>query len=100
MIRRLPLLWTDGTNLYPTLSIESLRIALGMPTLVVMGETDGPGFVEGVRIGPLSVPTTPQRRSLALASQPGPGALRLGRRHPRRQTIAHIRRRQSPATSS
>ena len=56
--RRVPLLWTDGTSLYPTLSVEALRIAFGIPTLVVLGETQGPGFVEGLRIGPLNVPTT------------------------------------------
>jgi adenylate cyclase len=57
-VRRLPMLWTDGTNLFPTLSLEALRIALGVPTMVVLGDTSAAGYVEGVRIGGYTVPLT------------------------------------------
>lgn len=57
-VRRLPLLWTDGEQVYPSLSIEALRIALGAQNIVVLGETDAP-FVEAVRIGGYTIPTMP-----------------------------------------
>ncbi|RUT31342.1 adenylate/guanylate cyclase domain-containing protein [Arsenicitalea aurantiaca] len=60
VVRRLPLLWSNGSGLFPTLSVEALRIAMGVSTLVVMAETEGPGFVEALRIGDLQVPTTAQ----------------------------------------
>jgi adenylate cyclase len=59
VVRRLPMLWGTGEGFFPTLSAESLRIALGVSTLVVIAETDGPGAVEGVRIGDIFVPTAP-----------------------------------------
>ena len=58
-VRRLPLLWTDGKQYFPTLSLETLRLALGVTTIVVMAETGGGGFVEAVRIGDITIPTTP-----------------------------------------
>ncbi len=59
IIRRLPLLWStaDG-QLYPSLAVEALRLAMGASTLVVLGETDA-GFVEALRIGQFVVPTMP-----------------------------------------
>ena len=58
-VRRIPLLWSDGKQFFPTLSIEALRVALGVSTIVVLGETDGEGFVESVRVGDITVPTMP-----------------------------------------
>ncbi|MDR3473640.1 MAG: adenylate/guanylate cyclase domain-containing protein [Devosia sp.] len=58
VVRQLPLLWSAGKQLYPTLSVEALRVALGIPTIVVLGDTAGQGYVEGVRIGDFTVPTT------------------------------------------
>ena len=58
-VRRVPLLWTDGKQFFPTLSVEALRVALGVSTMVVMGETQGEGFVEAVRLGDITIPTTP-----------------------------------------
>ena len=58
-VRRVPLLWSDGRQFFPSLSIEALRVALGVSTLVVLGETDAP-FVEGVRIGGYTIPTMPE----------------------------------------
>lgn len=57
--RRLPLLWSNGTEPLPTLAIEALRVAQGVPTLVVLGDTAGAGTVAGLRIGALEVPTGP-----------------------------------------
>jgi adenylate cyclase len=60
IVRRIPLLWTDGKQFFPTLSIEALRVALGVSTIVVLGETEGAGFVESVRVGDITVPTMPR----------------------------------------
>lgn len=59
-VRRIPLLWSDGKQFFPTLSIEALRVALGVSTVVVLGETEGDGFVESVRVGDVTVPTMPR----------------------------------------
>jgi adenylate cyclase len=68
-VRRLPLLWTDGRQFFPSLSIEALRIALGVQNIVVLGETDAP-FVEGVRIGDFTIPTMPHGDLWLYYSQP------------------------------
>ncbi|MEQ1769951.1 MAG: adenylate/guanylate cyclase domain-containing protein, partial [Devosia sp.] len=57
-VRRVPLLWTDGTVLYPGLSLELLRIALGLDTVVALGDTVNAGTLEGIRLGPFTIPTT------------------------------------------
>ncbi len=57
-IRRLPMLWTNGDKLFPTLSIEALRLALGIGTIVVFGDTAAEGYVEGLRLADFSVPLT------------------------------------------
>jgi adenylate cyclase len=58
VVRRVPMLWSDGTSLYPGLSLESLRLALGVSTLVALGDTVGGKTLEGVRIGQFTVSTT------------------------------------------
>ena len=55
-VHRLPLVWTDGAAVFPTLAIEALRVAVGASTIVVLGEQDAP-FVEAVRVGGFSIPT-------------------------------------------
>jgi adenylate cyclase len=57
MVRRVPLLWTDGTALYPALSIEVLRLALGADTIVALGDTRGDHTLEALRVGGMNVPT-------------------------------------------
>ncbi|MBI4922160.1 MAG: adenylate/guanylate cyclase domain-containing protein [Devosia nanyangense] len=57
-VRRVPLLWSRGTSLYPGLSIEALRLALGVETLVALGDTGGRHTLDGLRIGGFAVPTT------------------------------------------
>ena len=56
-VRRLPLLWSNGTEMFPTLSIEALRIALGQDSIVVFGDQAGQGTVTSIRIGDFEVPT-------------------------------------------
>ena len=57
-VRRLPMLWTNGGSLFPTLSLEALRIAFGLPGIVVFGDTAAEGYLEGVRVGEITIPTT------------------------------------------
>ena len=57
--RRLPLLWSNGTVAFPTLSVEALRVAQGASTLVLLGDTAGAGTIEALRIGDVTVPTGP-----------------------------------------
>jgi adenylate cyclase len=57
-VRRLPMLWTNGSTLFPTLSLEALRIAFGLSGIVVFGDTAEAGYVDGARVGDLTIPTT------------------------------------------
>lgn len=57
-VRRLPMVWTNGSDLYPTLSVEALRLALGIGAIVVFGDTAAEGYVEAMRIGQFDVPLT------------------------------------------
>ncbi|MEX1179737.1 MAG: adenylate/guanylate cyclase domain-containing protein [Cucumibacter sp.] len=56
VIRRVPLVWTDGTTLFPALALEALRVAQGAGTLVVFG--DDQGRMSSVRVGDFEAPTT------------------------------------------
>jgi adenylate cyclase len=58
IVRRIPLLWAAGEQYHPSLAVEALRLALGVSTLVVLGDTGGQGYVEALRIGGLTVPTS------------------------------------------
>ena len=58
VVRRVPLVWSDGTNIYPSLSVEALRLAMRADTLVAFGDTRGDGTLEGLGIGQFQVPTT------------------------------------------
>jgi adenylate cyclase len=71
-VRRLPMLWTNGKNLFPTLSLEALRLALGIGTVVVFGDTAEAGYVEGIRLGDFSVPTTSNGDLWLYYSKPDP----------------------------
>src|SRR5690606_24919659 len=70
-VRRLPLLWSDGTQFFPSLSLEALRIALGEQNVVVLGETGAP-FVESVRLGGFTIPTTPEGNLWVYYRRPSP----------------------------
>jgi adenylate cyclase len=57
--RRLPLLWRVDAGAIPTLAIEALRVATGVPTLVVAGDSVDGRTVDSVRVGDFTVPTGP-----------------------------------------
>lgn len=57
--RRLPLLWRNNESVLPALSVEALRIATGISTLVIMGDSADAGTVESLRIGDFTIPTGP-----------------------------------------
>ncbi|WP_417307386.1 CHASE2 domain-containing protein [Devosia sp.] len=71
-VRQLPMLWTDGEQIYPTLSVETLRIALGLGTMVVLGDTEQAGYVDGLRLGPFTIPTTSDGGLWLYYSEPQP----------------------------
>ncbi|HEX4296940.1 MAG TPA: adenylate/guanylate cyclase domain-containing protein [Devosia sp.] len=56
-VRRLPLLWSAGGQLYPALSLEALRIALGQQSVIVFGDQTGQGTISAIRVGDFSIPT-------------------------------------------
>ena len=58
VVRQVPLLWSAGGNFYPGLSVEALRLALGVQGFVAFGDTRGDGTLESLKLGPFSVPTT------------------------------------------
>jgi adenylate cyclase len=57
-VRKLPLVLTDGTQPYPSLVLEALRVALGASTYVIRGAPTPPATVEDIRVGPFTIPTT------------------------------------------
>lgn len=56
-VRRVPLLWSADKQLYPSLALEALRIAMGEESFVVLGDTLGQGTVDALRVGSIQVPT-------------------------------------------
>jgi adenylate cyclase len=58
VVRRVPLLWSDGSHVYPSLAAELLRVAHQERSILVHA-TDGPPFaVTAVRVGEYEIPTT------------------------------------------
>lgn len=55
VVRETPLLWSDGSQLYPSMIGEALRAAQGAQTYVVHADADG--GVQSLRIGAFEVPT-------------------------------------------
>ncbi len=74
-VRRLPMLWSNGSAIFPTLSVEALRLALGTGTVVVLGDTAAEGYVEGLRIGEFTVPLTAEGDLWLYYSRPDPDLL-------------------------
>jgi adenylate cyclase len=70
-VRRLPLMWGSGNQLYPTLALSALRVALGQGAFIAFADQIGDGIVQSVRVGDFEVPTTPNG-SLWLYFQPTP----------------------------
>ncbi|MBN9316670.1 MAG: adenylate/guanylate cyclase domain-containing protein [Devosia sp.] len=74
-VRRLPMLWTNGSAIFPTLSVEALRIALGIGAVVVFGDTAAEGYVDSMRIGDFTVPLTSEGDLWLYYSRPDPAML-------------------------
>lgn len=56
--RQVPLLWSDGEKFYPSLILESLRVAQGAESFVVNGSNSAENTLESVRVGALEIPTS------------------------------------------
>ena len=54
--RQVPLLWTDGQRLYPSLVVEALRVAQGADTFVVHAAADTANAMESLVVGDLVLP--------------------------------------------
>ncbi len=74
-VRRLPMLWTNGSAIFPTLSVEALRIALGIGAIVVLGDTAAEGYVDSMRIADFNVPLTSGGDLWLYYSRPDPDML-------------------------
>lgn len=71
-VRRVPMLWTDGGQLFPGLSLETLRLALGVRTMVALGDTTGGHTLEGVRVGDFTVATNASGEVILYDKPPNP----------------------------
>jgi len=74
-VRRIPMLWTNGSQLFPTLSVEALRLAMGISTIVVFGDTAAEGYVDSIRLGDFTVPLTSEGDLWLYYSRPNPNLL-------------------------
>lgn len=74
-VRRLPMLWTNGSQLFPTLSVEALRLAMGISTVVVFGDTAAEGYVDSLRLGDFTVPLTSEGDLWLYYSRPDPNLM-------------------------
>ena len=54
--RQVPMLWTDGTNFYPGLSLEALRVAQGAGTIIVNASETTDNAIESIRVGEFELP--------------------------------------------
>ena len=54
--RQIPMLWTDGSRLYPSLVVEALRVAQGLDTLLVHAAADTENAIESLVVGEISMP--------------------------------------------
>lgn len=58
VVRAVPLLLSDGQQLYPNLAIEALRVAQGASTYVLAGAPDVANTITQIKIGEFVVPVT------------------------------------------
>ena len=57
VVRKIPLVWSDGKQFWPSLAIETLRVAQGASTIVVRGSNEAAGVIEGLQVGAFAIPT-------------------------------------------
>jgi adenylate cyclase len=58
VVRRIPMLASDGSKIYPSLVVEALRIALGGSTIIVRSVGKRPPELDQLRIGEVQIPLT------------------------------------------
>ncbi len=58
VVRTVPLLLSDGAQLYPNLALEALRVAQGASTYVLADAPDVPDTITMIKIGAFVVPVT------------------------------------------
>ncbi len=58
VVRAVPLLLSDGEQLYPNLALEALRVAQGASTYLLAGATDVADTITLIRVGDVVVPVT------------------------------------------
>ncbi|MBZ9657279.1 CHASE2 domain-containing protein [Phyllobacterium lublinensis] len=58
VVRAVPLFLSDGTQLFPNLALEALRVAQGASTYIVAGATNVPNTMTHVKIGDFIIPVT------------------------------------------
>ena len=56
--RQVPLLWSDGKTLFPSLILESLRVAQQADTFIVNGSSSFENTIESIRVGDIEIPTS------------------------------------------
>jgi len=71
VVRRVPLVMQIGSTPVPTLASEALRIAMGAQEILLIGIHPDAGL-QGVRIGDIDIPTTPEGEVLVHYTQPVP----------------------------
>lgn len=58
VVRAIPLFFSDGKQLYPSLTMETLRVAQGASTYIIANAPERAGSIGAVRVGDFEVPTT------------------------------------------
>ncbi len=58
--RTLPLVWSDGQNFHPGLSLEALRVAQGQDTYIINGSDQLTNAINSIRVGGIEIPTSEQ----------------------------------------
>ena len=54
--RQVPTLWSDGKDFYPSLVLESLRVAQGAGTIIVNGSERIDNAIDSIRVGAFEIP--------------------------------------------
>lgn len=58
IVRIIPLFLSDGAQLFPSLTLEALRVAQGASTYIIENAPDAPASIGAVKVGDFEVPTT------------------------------------------
>ena len=58
VVRAIPLFFSDGKQLYPSFTMETLRVAQGASTYIIANAPEREASIGAVRVGDFEVPTT------------------------------------------